>query len=583
MDRSRIQPKVVTQMKTAAIYARYSSHKQREESIEEQIAECQAYALKNDISVVEVYSDSAISGKTENRDAWQKMMDSAKHHLFEVLLVYTVDRMGRDRYALTVAKKQLRDCGVEIIAIKQPMIDGPEGIILDALMDGLAEYYNADLARKVNRGMSDNARKGLANGSKPPLGYKVDPISKTYIIDEAQAEIVRFIFNAYVGGDKIGDIVAACEQRAYRNSNGHAIDNNVITRLLKNRKYTGLYKWKDIEIPDGMPRIISDEIFQLAQLRIQSMKHKNARHKAKREYLLADKVFCGSCGEQWVGESGYSSTGKFYSYYKCRGAKSKTCGMKAIPQEKLEAAVYEFVMIGLFPDGPTIERFVDYYLSHHAEQHGYAKEVSRLRTQLKTTDQKIDRIMQGVMQGIGIETAHRYLEPLETEKKQLEFLIEDTTKKADQMDRERLIQILTRWLDVTALSVPTVDVSALSPDQERQAKLYRRHMQAVLRSPVLQKVIIETDDNGTPKPRIKLGIDLSKLLSGEKNISKTTVSSVVSRNMKPRSYSTSDRSPSTSALKRECFFVTPAGKGLSCCKQKIPGGLPGIGWIKPFI
>ncbi|MBR4727829.1 MAG: recombinase family protein [Clostridia bacterium] len=260
-------------LKTPAIYARYSSHKQREESIEEQVAECKEYAAAHGLTIIDVFSDAAISGKTENRDAWQQMLDAAKRHSFETLLVYTVDRMGRDRYALTVAKKQLRDCGVEIIAIKQPTVDGPEGIILDALMDGLAEYYNADLARKVNRGMSDNARKCLANGSKPPLGYKVDPISKTYIIDEAQAEIVRFVFDAYISGEKIGDIVAACEHRGYRNSNGHVIDNNVIARLLKNQKYIGLYKWKDIEVPGGMPRIISDETFQLAQLRIQSMKH----------------------------------------------------------------------------------------------------------------------------------------------------------------------------------------------------------------------------------------------------------------------------------------------------------------------
>lgn len=165
-------------MKRAAIYARYSSHKQREESIEEQIDECKEYAEQNDLQIVKVYTDSAVSGKTEDRDGWQEMMQNAKLKMFDVLLVYTIDRMGRDRYALAVAKKALKDCGVTVIPIKQPMVDGPENILLDSLMEGLAEYYNADLARKVNRGMNDNAQKCLANGSKPPIGYIVDPVTK---------------------------------------------------------------------------------------------------------------------------------------------------------------------------------------------------------------------------------------------------------------------------------------------------------------------------------------------------------------------------------------------------------------------
>ena len=529
-------------MRKAAIYARYSSHKQREESIEEQIEECQKYAAENDMTVVKIYHDSAVSGKTENREDWQNMMEDSRKNIFEVLLIYTLDRMGRDRVALAMSKKELRKNGVEVISINQPVVEGPEGINFDALMEGFTEYYNAVLARKVKRGMSDNARKCLANGSKAPLGYKVDPISKTYVIDEDQADIVRFVFESYINGSKISEIVKECERKHYINSNGKTIDHNVINRILKNAKYTGLYIWQDIEVPDGMPRIISDETFQLAQMRIESMKHKNGHGKAKEEYYLADKVFCGKCGEQWVGESGYSSTGKMYSYYKCKNAKKKSCDMKAISKDKLEAGVYNTVMFELFPDNETIERFVDYFIENHSERLGYNKEIERYQTQLNTVNGKINNIMQGVMQGIGIDTAHNFLNPLEEEKKKLEFLIEDTSKKSKKISRENLIEVLNSWLDITNLIATAIECAGNDnpmDEENKYIRLCRSHMRSVLKSPILQKVIIEADEDGSPDPKVKLGFDLSKLITNSSSAKK-------SRNTRAntaRSYSKADRSP----------------------------------------
>jgi DNA invertase Pin-like site-specific DNA recombinase len=532
-------------MRKAAIYARYSSHKQREESIEEQIEECKKYAEANDMIIVKIYHDSAVSGKTENREDWQNMMDDSGKGIFEVLLIYTLDRMGRDRIALAMSKKELRDNGVEVISINQPAIEGPEGIIFDAIMEGFTEYYNADLARKVKRGMSDNARKCLANGSKAPLGYSVDPISKTYVIDEDQADIVRFVFDSYNNGAKISEIVKECERKHYINSNGKPIDHNVINRILKNAKYTGLYIWQDIEVPDGMPRIISDETFQLAQMRIESMKHKNAHGKAKREYLLADKVFCGKCGELWVGESGYSSTGKMYSYYKCKNARKKSCNMKAISQDKLEAGVYNMVMFELFPDNDSVERFVDYYIKNHSEHLGYDKEIERYRTQLNTVNGKIDNIMQGVMQGIGIDTAKTYLNPLEEEKKKLEYLIEDTSKKSKKISKDKLINILNSWLDISSLIatyLQDLPEDAKYDENDKYIRLCKSHMKSVLRSPVLQKVIIEADEDGSPEPKVKLGFDLSKLITNSSSGKKSSKSRNTRANT-ARSYSKADRSP----------------------------------------
>ena len=540
-------------MKTAAIYARYSSHKQREESIEEQVDECREYAFQNDMNVVEVYSDSAISGKTENRDGWQRMMSDAKLKKFEVLLVYTIDRMGRDRYALAVAKKALRDCGVSIIPIKQPIIEGPESIILDSLMEGLAEYYNADLARKVDRGMSDNARKCLANGSKPPLGYAVDPATKTYIINESGAEIVRFIFQAYLDGMQIKEIVAECKNRCYKNSNGKPIDNNVISRMLRNIKYTGVYKWKDIEVPDGMPRIISDYTYHQTQLKLAQKAHTNAHGKAKREYLLSDKVFCGNCGEAWVGESGYSATGAFYTYYKCRKAKVRKCKYKAISQEKLENQVYEMLMFKLFPNEEAIRAYVDFYVEKKSNDSYEQKQIAQYEKQLKSVQKKIDNIMMAVMQGIGIETAKDYIAPLEEDKKQLNKLIDQAKNSVKILDKERLFNIINSWLDIASLIAMS---KQLEPDSDsydtddKRAKLYYRHMRAVLKSPILQKVYIYYGDDGNPDPKVKIGIDISK---GSESSENDSVPSALNENITNSFVLESDRVTKTPQFSAEFF------------------------------
>lgn len=490
-------------MKRAAIYARYSSHKQREESIEEQIDECKEYAEQNDFQVVKVYTDSAVSGKTEDRDGWQEMMQNAKLKMFDVLLVYTIDRMGRDRYALAVAKKALKDCGVTVIPIKQPMVDGPENILLDSLMEGLAEYYNADLARKVNRGMNDNAQKCLANGSKPTIGYIVDPKTKKYIIDEAGAEVVRFVFKSFLHGVPIKEIVKACEANCFYNSNGKPIDGGVISRMLRNIRYTGVYKWKDVVVPDGMPRIISDNDFRQTQVKLAKKAHTNAHGKAKKEYFLSDKVYCGHCGEPWVGDSGYSATGSFYSYYKCRGAKGKKCKAKPIRQEKLERMVYELLIFELFPDEDAIWNYIDFYIDKKTRDSTEQKQVLRYEKQLKATQTKIDNIMKAVMSGIGIDTAQEYLEPLEEEKSRLQSLIDQIQNSVVELDKDKLYGIIKSWIDISNSLASTSEVDT------DQSKSYNRFIGTVLKSPLLQKVIITYDNDGNPSPQIKIGIDIN--------------------------------------------------------------------------
>ena len=130
---------------TAVIYARYSSDNQREESIEGQIRECTAYAEKNGITIVKHYIDRAISAKTDNRPEFQQMIKDSDKKLFDIVLVWKLDRFARNRYDSARYKTQLKKNGVKLMSATEIISDGPEGIILESVLEGYAEYYSADL------------------------------------------------------------------------------------------------------------------------------------------------------------------------------------------------------------------------------------------------------------------------------------------------------------------------------------------------------------------------------------------------------------------------------------------------------
>ena len=133
----------------AAIYARYSSHNQREESIEGQIRECTAFAERNGMVIVAEYIDRAMTGKNDNRDAFQRMIRDSEKRNWDAVIVYTLDRIARNRYDSAVYKAKLKKNGVRLFYAKQVIPEGPEGIILESVLEGIAEYYSENLARNL--------------------------------------------------------------------------------------------------------------------------------------------------------------------------------------------------------------------------------------------------------------------------------------------------------------------------------------------------------------------------------------------------------------------------------------------------
>ena len=334
----------------AVIYARYSSDNQREESIEGQLRECKEYADKNGITILCSYIDRALSAKTDNRPEFQKMVQDSAKGLFDTVLVWKLDRFARNRYDSAHYKAVLRRNGVKVVSATENISDGPEGIILESMLEGMAEYYSAELAQKINRGLTENALKGKNNGGGIPLGYQLTD-DQHLRIDPSTAPIVREIYQRYAEGETVRSIITSLNERHILTQKQKPFRPNSLHSVLCNRKYIGEYRYKDIIIPDGVPSIIPKDLFERVQMRVEKNKRTPARAKAEEEYLLTTKLFCGHCGRMMIGESGKSHTGAIYRYYKCSGAKRKLgCRKKAVKKDWIECIAVQYTIQRVFQD-----------------------------------------------------------------------------------------------------------------------------------------------------------------------------------------------------------------------------------------
>ena len=305
----------------AVIYARYSSDSQREESIEGQLRECTEYAERNGITILRSYIDRALSARTADRPEFQNMIKDSEQKLFGVVLIWKLDRFSRDRYDSAHYKHILKKNGVKVVSAKEHISEGPEGIILEAMLEGYAEFYSAELSEKIHRGQKENALKGKNNGGGVPLGYLLDKKAQKLVIDPVTAPLVVEIFEKYADGKSVRSIVEDFNVRGLRTKKGQPFNINSFSSLLKNRKYIGEYRYQDVIIPGGVPAILSDDLFYRVQARLEKNKRAPATAKADVDYLLTTKLFCGLCERMMIGESGTSHTGDKHYYYKCAGAK----------------------------------------------------------------------------------------------------------------------------------------------------------------------------------------------------------------------------------------------------------------------
>lgn len=401
------------------IYARYSSDSQREESIEGQIRECKEYAERSGITIVGTYIDRALSAKTDNRPEFQRMIKDSAKRLFEVVLVWKLDRFSRNRYDSAMNKATLRKNGVKVISAKENISEGPEGIILESMLEGYAEFYSAELSEKIHRGQKENALKGRNNGGGIPLGYVLGDEQKL-VIDPLTAPLVQEIFARYAEGETVRSIVESLNERGLQSKRNKPFSMGSFNALLRNRKYIGEYQYQDVIIPGGVPAIISEELFNRVQARMEKNKRTPASAKAAEEYLLTTKLFCGDCERMMVGESGTSRTGATHYYYKCGNAKRrKGCKRKAVKKDWIERAAVVLTVNRVLQDA-EIDKIADKLI---ALQDREDIALPALRQQLEETEKTIDNLLTAIQKGIITKSTKKRMDDLEAQKEDLELNI----------------------------------------------------------------------------------------------------------------------------------------------------------------
>lgn len=385
--------------KTAVIYARYSCEKQTEQSIEGQLRICNEFAERSGYTIVHHYIDRAVSGKTDKREEFQKMLKDSASKNFEFVIVYKLDRFARNRYDSAINKATLKKNGVKVLSACEQITDTPEGIILESLLEGMSEYYSAELSQKVKRGMRESCLKGNAAGIQPVFGYCI--LDKKYKVVESEAAIVRKLFADYIGGTTIKELVEWLTASGIRSHRGNVFSFGRVSEMLHNPKYIGKCKYGG-EVYDNMIEpIIDEETFYRAQEKLESNAHKAARSKAVEKYILSGKLICAECGELMVGESGTSKTGEIYTYYKCAAKKksAQNCASKAIRKEVIEKAVYNAIIQALQDDNFICEVARKAAEIHNADL-DESQELKILKKQKADIDKQLANITNAICQGI---------------------------------------------------------------------------------------------------------------------------------------------------------------------------------------
>ncbi len=395
--------------KSAVIYARYSSESQTEQSIEGQLRVCEEYAERNGYVIVNTYIDRAMTGTNDNRYDFQRMLKDSNKREWQVILVYKLDRFARNRFESVINRKKLADNGVDLVSAMENIPDTPEGKLFMSIIEGYNEYFSEDLRQKVKRGMRETRKKGLYQGGGVPFGYKV--IDRKLVIDEKNAETVRFIFEQYALGVYVKDIISSLTSKGIlRNGKPFAV--NTVYGILANEKYSGKYYHEDEIIENMYPKIVPDNVFSKVKAKVD--KNKFGKRSITVRYLLRHKLKCGYCGKPMSAETGTTKKKTVKHYYKCIGRKKyhNGCESMALRKEFLEELIIENI-IETLSKPKTIDTIVKGILKLQNNDSEHNKRLNILLAEKKKAEKSITNLLVAIEDGVYTKSTQSRLHELE--------------------------------------------------------------------------------------------------------------------------------------------------------------------------
>ncbi len=414
-------------MKTAVIYARYSSNSQTEQSIEGQLRVCNDYALRNDIIILDEYIDRAMTGTNDNRPEFKRMLSDSSKKQWDYVLVYKLDRFSRNQYETAIHEHTLNVNNVSLLSATENIPDTAEGKILKGVIVNINEYYSAELARKVKRGMKETRIKGYFQGGTLLYGYKLD--GRKIVIDEEKAEIVRFIFEQYASGMFVHEIIRALTNNGILNKN-KPFARNTVYCILKNEKYSGVYRHEDEVIENMYPQIVSPEIYDKVRKKIDA--NKLGTRSVRLTYLFRHKMICGYCGMPICAECGNSRNGTKLCYYKCSGRKKRlnTCLKKTEKKELLEDYIVKS-LISKLKNQDIMNNLVKTLLKIQNNQAECNTLLQTLKKEKSKLNSSLENIMNAIECGVFNNTTNKRMKEIEERLKEIEHQILIEKNKED--------------------------------------------------------------------------------------------------------------------------------------------------------
>ena len=477
-----------------------------DESIDAQIRAIEEYADKNNIKIVNKFIDRAKSATSDKRPAFQEMIKYCEEDKTGVsmVIVHKLDRFSRDKYDSVKYKQRLKMKGISVISVTEKLDNSPESVILESVIEGMAQYYSANLAREVAKGQRENALKALHNGGDAPLGYDV-AFDKTYLINEEEAQAVKIIFDMYVNGYSYGNIIDKLNNLGYTTKRGNKFGKNSLHGILSNEKYTGVYVFNKtqrkgvngkrnghkqkseeeiIKVEGGMPKIIDKEVFLQAQEMMQKRKKAPGSHKATTLYLLTGLIRCGECGHAMQGNRRKDKYGNDYISYRCGCRKQKRdCKNKEIKRDYLEEFVLTELEKHVLNDEaiPALSKELNKRLKTKSNDNH--EMLNNLRNKLDKVNKEIENILTAIMSGIVNSMLKDKLDELEQVKLNLdlkisELSIESNSVESVDITEEQIRSMFGKFKDfILTRNLP--ECKKFISDYVKEVVVYRDHIEVI--------------------------------------------------------------------------------------------------------
>lgn len=469
-------------MNKAVAYCRYSTDNQTENSIMYQLDAIQNYCKNNDYNLIDVYSDEAKSGTNTQRDNLQRLLDDCKKNKFNAVIIYDQSRLSRNVVDWFNLRACLSENNITLCSCNETLsndIYDSCGFLTEGVKALFNQQFVLDTRKKSIAGKTQKAKQALFCGGSAPLGY--DIIDRKYVVNEAEAAIIRTIFNMYANGYSYKDIMEKLLEKGYRTKNGNVIGTNAIYYLLINEKYTGTFVWNKykckemrkriplqnnediVTIPNAIPAIIDIETWEKVQRRMSNNKLR-AANSAKRDYMLTGLIECAKCGSTYTGFASKNKDGSETIYYTCgRKNRLKDCNAKNIRGDKLEKAVYRLIKENIL-NKKAIEDTAQLIYDKATNKKDV---ITSLKNEISKKTKAVDSLLSAIEKGLNTDTAIERVNTLQCEIKAIQEQIDTIPQDKLNISKQDIVEYLKR------------DIEKLDGSPKQQKAMFREYVKKI--------------------------------------------------------------------------------------------------------